>query len=241
MEFNLRKTLKALLFSSSQPFSVEDVQKLIKKYHIWASEQEMDQDEDENFISDYSLFSNVPQLLPASVIRQEIEALQKELEDLHDVYRINNSPDGYYIVISSEYSDWIRIMRNEKKPSKLSRASLETLAIIAYRQPVTRAEMENIRGVSVDGPIHKLLELDLVCVCGKSDLPGRPLQYGTTDKFLEFCGIQSIHDLPESDIVPREKLNSWMQNDGLRETDRQLVLPLEDPNTEPLETNKTIT
>ncbi len=229
MEFNLRKTLKALLFSSDQPLTIEKIQILIKKYNHWSQEQALDvvhsEKKADSLIQTYGIFKHVPQLLPASLIRQEIQALEKDLIESEDVYRLSKSPMGYTIVIASEYSDWVRILRKDPKPSKLSQPSLETLAIIAYRQPVTRSEMENIRGVSVDTPIHKLLDLELIYNCGRSDLPGRPHLYGTTDKFLEFCGISSIHELPQSEIIAKDQLDQWMREDGHRDEERQLNLP----------------
>jgi segregation and condensation protein B len=94
---------------------------------------------------------------------------------------------------------------------KLSPAALETMSIIAYRQPVTRAEMEAIRGVSIDSALHKLLELELVHVTGRAELPGRPIQYGTTDKFLEFTGIKELDELPASDVLSNHQIDDWMR------------------------------
>ena len=143
MEFNLRKTIKALLFSTDKSLSIDQIQLFIHKYHNWAEEQMLNQseiDKDQDSIYNYGIFSNVPQLVPSSLIQQEIDELQKELETSHDVYRINKSPEGYYIVIATEYSDWIRIIRDDPKPVKLTQAALETLAVVAYRQPVTRGK-----------------------------------------------------------------------------------------------------
>ena len=84
--------------------------------------------------------------------------------------------------------------------------------------------MEHIRGVSVDSPIGKLQDLGLIYVSGRSDLPGKPLLYATSDKFLEFCGISSLQELPKSDIIGKDQLNEWMQKTGHREDDRQLSL-----------------
>ena len=94
---------------------------------------------------------------------------------------------------------------------KLSPAALETMSIVAYRQPVTRAEMEAIRGVSVDGPLNRLIELELVLVTGRAELPGRPIQYGTTEKFLEFTGIKELDELPASDVLSNHQIDDWMR------------------------------
>jgi segregation and condensation protein B len=85
------------------------------------------------------------------------------------------------------------------------------MAVIAYRQPVTRAEIEQIRGVSAEAGLSKLLERDLVYVVGRADLPGRPIQYGTTETFLEFVGIKSLDELPSSDVLSPRQIDAWLQ------------------------------
>jgi segregation and condensation protein B len=122
---------------------------------------------------------------------------------------------------------------------KLSPAALETMAIVAYRQPVTRAEIEAIRGVSADGPLNRLIELELVQVTGRAELPGRPIQYGTTDQFLEFSGIKELDELPASDVLSNHEIDDWMrqseapaeaisdQDVGLAEEPKADELPLD--------------
>lgn len=94
---------------------------------------------------------------------------------------------------------------------KLSQSALETLAVVSYRQPVTRTEIETIRGVSAEAGVNKLLERDLIYIVGRADLPGRPLQYGTTDKFLEFAGMKSLDELPASDVLSSRQIDDWLQ------------------------------
>jgi segregation and condensation protein B len=118
---------------------------------------------------------------------------------------------------------------------------LETLAIVAYRQPVTRTEIEAIRGVSAEAGLNKLMERELVYITGRADLPGRPLQYGTTDKFLEFVGVKSLVELPASDVLSPRQIDEWMKNaiNPKTPTDAEMGLPLEEgegasPNLEPV-------
>ena len=118
-----------------------------------------------------------------------------------------------------QFSDYIRLLRAEPKPMKLTMATLETLSIIAYRQPVTRAEIESIRGVSVDSPVNRLLEIELIEVVGRAELPGRPIQYGTTEKFLEFSGIKDLEDLPTSDILTNVQIDDFMRKDKESESE----------------------
>ena len=123
------------------------------------------------------------------------------------------------------------MLRNDPPPLKLSRSSLETLAIVAYRQPVTRGELETIRGVSADAGISKLLERELVYIVGRADTPGRPIQYGTTDQFLEFSGIKSIDELPASDVLSSKQIDQWLQDamDPPQPSgDAEMGLPLEE-------------
>jgi segregation and condensation protein B len=120
-------------------------------------------------------------------------------------------PTGFRLVVAPEYGEWVRLLRDAPKPLRLSQASLETLALVAYRQPVTRAEIEAVRGVATDSALNRLLELELVYVSGRAELPGRPIQYATTVKFLEFCGIRSLEELPATDVLTPAQLNEWIR------------------------------
>jgi segregation and condensation protein B len=103
-----------------------------------------------------------------------------------------------------EYAPWIRELVGQRpRPAKLSQPALETLAIIAYRQPLTRAEIEQIRGVAVDGVMQTLVERGLVDQVGRADLPGRPITYGTSQLFLEHFGLRGLEDLPAADELRR--------------------------------------
>jgi segregation and condensation protein B len=106
----------------------------------------------------------------------------------------------------------VRILRQEPPPVKLSQSAIETLAVIAYRQPVTRSEIETIRGVSAEAGLNKLLERELVYITGRADSPGRPLQYGTTDQFLEFIGVKSLDEMPASDVLSSRQIDEWLKN-----------------------------
>jgi len=105
----------------------------------------------------------------------------------------------------------VRLLRDEPPPVRLSQAALETLAVVAYRQPVTRGEIETIRGVSAEAGVNKLLERGLIYVAGRAELPGRPIQFGTTDEFLEFVGIKSLAELPASDVLSNRQIDDWLR------------------------------
>lgn len=115
-------------------------------------------------------------------------------------FRINAIAGGYRLLTRPEYALWIKLLQRSSRP-RLSQAALETLSIIAYRQPVARTELEAIRGVSVDGVLKTLLERDLVRIAGRAEGLGRPLLYATTDHFLEYFGLPDLDALPRPEEV----------------------------------------
>ncbi len=224
MEFNLQKILKALLFSTSEPLSIKDVQSVIARYHDKSAPSEkVDAGADESpetkvTLSEENgqglmktLIDQVPSLLTSTQIRDAMDAIANELIERREVFRVVQGPKGYRIAVHPDYSGWVGLFREDPRPLKLSPASMETLAISAYRQPITRAEIESIRGVSCDSSLNTLLEHELIIVTGRAELPGRPLQYGTTDKFLELCGLRSVEELPASDVLSPNQLSEWIR------------------------------
>jgi segregation and condensation protein B len=288
MAFNLQKVLKALLFSSSQPLSIKDVQAAFERFHDQAtkpvvvegtdaevepkpetSEQTPEagsqmadgsqrsevggQDEQNPAVNaapssegqtdvaevpveipveptDAEIYAEVPSLVTATQIREAMDTLAAELRAGDDVYLLVEGPTGYRLVTHPRFARWIRILRDEPAPVKLSQSAQETLAIVAYRQPVTRTEIEAIRGVSAEAGLNKLMERELVYIVGRADLPGRPLQYGTTDKFLDFVGVKSLVELPASDVLSPRQIDEWLQNaiNPRTPTDAEMGLPLEE-------------
>lgn len=180
--------------------------------------------------NDAELYSEVPSLITATQIREAMAELANEIRALNDVYLLIEGPTGYRLVTHPRFARWIRILRDEPPPVKLTQSALETLAIVAYRQPVTRTEIETIRGVSAEAGINKLLERELVYITGRADLPGRPLQYGTTDKFLELVGVKSLVELPSSDVLSPRQIDEWLKNaiNTKPPTDAEMGLPLEE-------------
>ena len=128
-------------------------------------------------------------------IRSAVTELQEELErDRHGV-RVVEVAGGYQMRTAKSNADSVKKFLGGR-PARMSRATLETLAIIAYRQPITKAEIEAIRGVDVDGVISTLLERDLIRAMARKDVPGRPFLYGTTQKFLELFNLKDLTHLP---------------------------------------------
>ena len=242
MDFVLKDVLKALLFSTSESLSIKDIQAVVSRYHSQEEQpgvplngddsnaESADAEGSQGVMRD--LMVQVPALLTATQIRDAMASIAADMEESRSVTRLVQGPKGYRIAVSPAHHEWIRLLRDEPKPQKLSPASRETLAIVAYRQPVTRSELESIRGVSSDSALSTLMEHELVIVTGRAELPGRPIQYGTTDKFLETCGLRSVEELPASDVLSPNQLNEWIRRASAGETeysDADMGLPGESP------------
>lgn len=130
-------------------------------------------------------------------LRQALEELKAKYESEKRGMVIMEIAGGYQMLSNSQYANAIRAFYKTQKKEKLSKPALETLAIIAYKQPVTRLEVELIRGVNSDGVVNHLLEKSLIKIAGRKDVPGRPFEYGTTSEFLEYFGLRSLADLPK--------------------------------------------
>jgi segregation and condensation protein B len=137
-------------------------------------------------------------------ITAALEQLQKEHEAAQRSYRLACVAGGWQFVSQPEFAPWIiALVGLKSRPSRLSQPALETLAIIAYRQPITRAEIEQVRGVAVDGVMQNLVERGLIEQVGRAEVVGRPMTYGTTASFLEYFGLRGLEDLPAADELRR--------------------------------------
>ena len=168
------------------------------------------------FITDRPLkpsrIAEVVETVNAKRVLEIIQELTREYEDTGRAIRILEIGGGYQMCTKPEYGRWVRRLYNEKMTTRLSNAALETLAIVAYKQPVTRAEMEMIRGVDVAAPLEKLLERGLVRVLGKRDTIGRPMVYGTTDEFLRLFGLNKISELPDLQVFAAKQLQEKQED-----------------------------
>jgi segregation and condensation protein B len=265
MAFNLKKVLRALVFSTSQPLSVKDIQAVFTRFHEQASLSLGDAEEPvseeaasalpaalpEGVVSpgaseeapaevpainplalaqeDPELYADVPSLVTATQIREAMAEIREELKASDCGLELTEGGSGFQLLTEPRFARWLRVLRNEPPPVKLSQSALETLAVISYRQPVTRTEIEHIRGVSAEAGVNKLLERELIYIVGRADLPGRPLQYGTTDKFLDFVGVKSLDELPASDVLSNRQIDDWLQksNNAKAPSDADMGLPLE--------------
>lgn len=139
----------------------------------------------------------------AKGLREAIDAFNRVCDEQGRAYRVEQVAGGYRLMVRAEYAPLLAQAHGAKEAQSLSRAAVETLAVVAYRQPITRADLEAIRGVGCGEVLRTLLEKRLIDIAGRADEPGRPMLYGTTKRFLETFGLASIKDLPTpGDFAP---------------------------------------
>jgi segregation and condensation protein B len=202
----LHRVLEALLFASDKPLSAAECIRHLRGAAAASPEDEA-----------------VAAL--AGTKADEIEAAMRELQDGYEAedrgFRLVESAGGWRAVTSPASAPWVRQLFPENRPARLSPSALETLAIVAYRQPITRADIEAVRGVNVDGVMQTLLERGVIRITGRAELPGRPLLYGTTEFFLEHFGLRSLEELPNCEELRRVELPQ-----AVVDADAQPDLPL---------------
>jgi len=160
--------------------------KLVVEAIIFASEKPLSAREIHTYLPE----AKIPEIKSAlRVLRYEYEAMGRS-------FGLKEVADGYQFRSNSDYGHYILKMR-QSLPARISRAAMETLAIIAYKQPILRQEIERLRGVDVGGILRTLMEKDLIKIMGRKNLPGRPLIYGTTKKFLEVFNLKNLESLPK--------------------------------------------
>ena len=219
----LKLILEAILFSAQKPLSLKDLRDVFA-----AAVEHAEGDETVRGLKK----------VKETELTVALEELAKEHEQAQRSYRLACVAGSWQFVTQPEYAPWLKALVGHKlRPPRLSQPGLETLAIIAYRQPTTRAEVEQVRGVSVDGVMQTLLERGLVEQVGRAEVVGRPMNYGTTALFLEYFGLRSLEDLPAADELRRvvvEKPESLVTADpGLATVPpEQLALPTEEPKPE---------
>lgn len=174
----LKEILEALFFASDEPLTLNQVNEILG---------ELDENDRPRKISEESVL-------------KAIDELNNEFEFTNRTIRIVKVAGGYQFATLPKFAHWLGRMVKEKSKRKLSQAALESLAVIAYKQPVTKPEIEAIRGVNADYVLRSLLERNLVTIVGRAATPGRPLLYGTTRDFLKHFGLNDLSELPK----PRE-------------------------------------
>jgi len=143
--------------------------------------------------------------VPEVELRQALDELIREYKDKDSGLLIMEIANGYQMVTNPAYAPWIKKFKSTSVSNKLSMPALETLAIIAYNQPIIKAELEQIRGVNSDGVVKTLLDRRLIKIMGRKEVPGKPLLYGTTREFLQYFGLKDLTDLPSVKELTREE------------------------------------
>ncbi len=152
-------------------------------------------------------------------IEKSVESLNANYEEENKAFEIKHIAEGYIFATKEEYANYIGYLTSEKSKRRLSQAALETLSIIAYKQPITKPELESIRGVNCDYMINTLLDKKLINISGRSDTVGRPLLYKTTSEFLKYFALNNLKDLPK----PRE-IEEIMQDEDFLEQKRKIMM-----------------
>jgi segregation and condensation protein B len=179
---NLTQVLEALLFAAQKPLTARELVSAIK-----------DAGGDEELLPNE--FAKVTEAQVAAALEQlKIEYVQQGR-----AFQLAEKAEGSQLVSDPAYAPWVRQLFPAVKPARLTPPSLETLAIVAYRQPITRADIEAVRGVAVDGVLQNLMERGLVKIAGRAEVPGRPLLYETTQFFLEHFGLRDLNELPNAE------------------------------------------
>ncbi|MDR1194856.1 MAG: SMC-Scp complex subunit ScpB [Endomicrobium sp.] len=195
----VKQILEALLFVSERPLTLKELKAIIKE--------------------DYPQTDNLENIL---------NELKTEYDNLNKPYEIKFVADGWTFATKANFSPWIKKLLKEKTVLKLSPSALETLAVIAYKQPVTRAEIDEIRGVESSGVIDTLLDRKLIKITGRKEALGKPLLYGTTQEFLKHFGLAHLSELPLIEDIPKEA----MQTDNAPEPELPFEEKEDDTNTD---------
>lgn len=190
MNLDYRNTIESLIFASEEEISSKQIKDILDGFSIKLSVKE---------------------------IEANIADLNKSYAETGSSFSIVQIAGGYQFSTKKEFSLYIGKLFSERQKKKLSPSAIETLAIIAYKQPITRADMEFIRGVNVDYIVNSLMERDLITISGRANSPGRPILYSTTKNFLKVLGLNAIEDLPKlkeiNDILKYEKVEGITEAD----------------------------
>ena len=202
---SLKSIVEAILFASDKPIHAGDVLKVIQRAEAVAQEEEGEgkREKEEIATSELDPISQLAQLQQSEDEKLTRAEVQRMIDELVADYQLNldrgfvlvNVAHGFQFRTRLELSNYIKAM-NKVSTTRLSQSALETLAMVAYRQPITRAEIEEMRGVDSGGVLKTLMDRDLVKIVGKKDEPGKPLLYGSSETFLEVFNLRGLQDLP---------------------------------------------
>lgn len=203
----LKAVLEALLFSSQKPLTPKEILQVIRLGTEYGGEEE----------------SGGLEQITEKLVQETLQGLADEYCELGRSFQLAEQVSGWQLSTRPDYQIWVRQLFPELRPTRLSPPALETLAIVAYRQPITKGDIEAIRGVTVDGVMQKLLDLGLVKIAGRAEIPGRPLLYETTLHFMEHFGLRNLNELPNASelrslALPKAKVAEEAQSNQPGET-----------------------
>ena len=187
---SLTRVIEALLFSARKPLSIQEITAAIKGA------------EDDPADATPNEFARVKNAEVAAALEElKVEYIQQSRS-----FQLVEKAEGWQRATDPGFGKWVRQLFPAPKPARLSAPALETLAIIAYRQPITRADVEVVRGVNIDGVLQTLMERGLVKIAGRAEIPGRPLLYETTQFFLDHFGLRNLDELPNAEELRKRYL-----------------------------------
>src|SRR6058998_1622276 len=185
---SLIRVIEALLFSAQKPLPIREITAAIRG----AEDDESGSNE----------FTRVKE----AEVDAALEQLKIEYIEQGRAFQLTEKAEGWQLATDPSFAKWVRQLFPAPKPARLSAPALETLAIIAYRQPITRADVEAVRGVNIDGVLQTLMERGLVKIAGRAEVPGRPLLYETTEFFLDHFGLRNLDELPNVEELRKRYL-----------------------------------
>ena len=186
----LTRIVEALLFSAQKPLTTKELASAIRG---------AGKDEDPPMPNEFSRANDAE--IAAALEELKIDYIQQQR-----AFQLVEKADGWQLASDPAYAEWVRQLFPAAKPQRLSPPALETLAIVAYRQPITRADIEAVRGVAVEGVLQSLMERGLVKIAGRAEVPGRPLLYETTQFFLDHFGLRNLDELPNAEELRKRYL-----------------------------------
>src|SRR5215475_4307499 len=189
-KMSLSRVIEALLFSAQKPFSIQEITAAMKRA--------------EDDLADGT--PNELARVKTAEVAAALEELKVEYIQQNRAFQLVEKAEGWQLDTDPGFAKWVRQLFPAPKPARLSAPALETLAIIAYRQPITRADVEIVRGVNIDGVLQTLMERGLVKIAGRAEIPGRPLLYETTQFFLDHFGLRNLDELPNAEELRRRYL-----------------------------------
>ena len=199
LPMDLPAVIESLLIASEDPLRSSEIARLVRNRLAELEDGVEDGEECDETESAFAKEFGKDSEIGEETVVDAIQTLNRKYERGKRSFSIVERSKGWKIFTRPEYGGFVRQLFPGPKPRRLSPPAMEALAIVAYRQPVTKASIEHVRGVSSDSIIQKLLDRELIKISGRADLPGRPLLYGTTDFFFEHFGIKSIDELPNSE------------------------------------------